>query len=85
MFNEIGVNAIEESPLEDTIWVNLVWTREGQQTGYHSTDLITAEGGQGRNKNYLPGYLQDAVTNLTKQLVGESLELAGTASQRSNS
>ena len=54
-------------------------TREGQKTGYHSTDTITAEGGQGRNKNYLPGYLQDAVTDLTKQLVGESLELAGSS------
>ena len=73
MFNEIGVNAIENSPLEDTIWVNLVWTRADQQTGYHSTDTITVEGGQGSNSNYLPGYLQDAMTGLTKQLVGQSL------------
>lgn len=73
MFNEIGVNAIEESPVEDTLWVNLVWSHEGQSTGYHSTDLITVEGGQGRNKNYLPGYLQDAVTELTNELVAKSI------------
>lgn len=73
MFNEIGVNAIEASPMEDTLWVNLVWSHEGQQTGYHSTDVITVEGGQGRNKNYLPGYIQDAVTELTRELVAKSL------------
>ena len=73
MFNEIGVNAIEASPMENTLWVNLVWTREGQKTGYHSTDVITAEGGQGGNKNYLPGYIQDAMTDLTKELVAKSL------------
>ena len=53
--------------------MNLVWTRADQQTGYHSTDTITVEGGQGSNSNYLPGYLQDAMTGLTKQLVGQSL------------
>ena len=77
MFNEIGVNAIEQSPVEDTIWVNLVWTRpeqQGQKTGYHSIDLITVEGGQGRNTNYLPGYLKDAVKDLTRDLVAGSLE-----------
>lgn len=73
MFNEIGVNAIEAAPMENTLWVNLVWTQEGQATGYHSTDVITAEGGQGRNKNYKPGYIQDAVTELTKDLVASSL------------
>lgn len=73
MFNEIGVNAIEASPLENTLWVNLVWSREGQANGYHSTDLITVEGGQGQNKNYLPGYIQDAITELTKKLVAESI------------
>ncbi len=73
MFNEIGVNAINASPMENTLWVNLVWTREGQATGYHSTDIITVEGGQGQNKNYMPGYLQDAVTKLTRDLVAQSL------------
>lgn len=73
MFNEIGVNAIESSPMENTLWVNLVWTRPVQSTGYHSTDTITVEGGQGRNKNYLPGYIQDAMTDLTTELVGKSL------------
>lgn len=73
MFNEIGVNAINASPLPDTLWVNLVWSRAGQANGYHSTDVITIEGGQGSNKKYLPGYLQDAVKDLTRQLVAESL------------
>ena len=73
MFNEIGVNAIRESPMENTLWTNLVWTREGQAIGYHSTDVITAEGGQGSNQKYLPGYIQDAVTALTRKLVSQSL------------
>lgn len=73
MFNEIGVTAIEASPMENTLWVNLVWTQPGQQTGYHSTDVITVEGGQGQNKKYKPGYIQDAITQLTKDLVSSSL------------
>ena len=36
-------------------------------------DIITVEGGQGQNKNYMPGYLQDAVTKLTRDLVAQSL------------
>lgn len=73
MFNEIGVNAIEASPLDNTLWVNLVWNRPVNSTGYHSTDIITVEGGQGRNQNYLPGYIKDATADLTRELVGASL------------
>ena len=73
MFNEIGAGVISQSPVDDTLWVNLCWTRDNQQTGYHSTDLITVEGGQGSNKKYLPGYLEDAAAELTRKLVAESL------------
>ena len=55
MFNEIGVKAIEESPLEDTLWVNLVWTREGQQQ--HIIPLIRLQRKAAREeiKNICPG------------------------------
>lgn len=73
MFNEIGVTAIQQSVMEDTLWVNHVWTHAEQATGYHSTDLITVEGGQGKNKNYKPGYITDAVCDLLNDLVVEAL------------
>ena len=73
MFNEIGVNALEASPMDNTLWVNLVWNRPVNSTGYHSTDIITIEGGQGRNSGYLPGYIMDATAGLTRDLVSASL------------
>lgn len=73
MFNEIGVTAIEQSVMEDTLWVNHVWTHAEQATGYHSTDTITVEGGQGANRNYMPGYISDAVNELVNELVVDAL------------
>lgn len=74
MFNEIGATALESSPLKDTIWVNLCWTREGQMNGYHYDDaLVIASRNARRSMGYLPGYLMDAMGDLTKEVVTDSL------------
>lgn len=74
MFNEIGATAIKSSPLEDTLWVNLCWTREGQMNGYHYDDaLVIASRNAKRSMSYLPGYLKDAMGELAQQVVSQSL------------
>ena len=74
MFNEIGAKALECSPLEDTLWVNLCWTREGQMNNYHYDDALTiASRNARRSMGYLPGYLQDAMGGLMKEVVSQSL------------
>ena len=73
IFNEIGVTALKSSPLKDTLWVNLCWTREGQMNNYHYDDELIVYGSADRNMSYLPGYLTDAVSGLVKDLVAKSL------------
>ncbi|MBQ1492735.1 MAG: hypothetical protein IIZ39_12320 [Blautia sp.] len=74
MFNEIGATALASSPLEDTLWVNLCWTREGQMNNYHYDDALTiASRNARRSMGYLPGYLKDAMGVLMKEVVSQSL------------
>lgn len=72
LFNSTGVHMRDNSLLKDTIIVNHTWQRAFQQVGYHPDDYGIEYGGNGTNAKYLPGYIDDALTDLMNNLIVRS-------------
>ena len=75
MFNAVGKYVIDHSPVENTLFVNHCWTREGENGNYYADDFTLENGGPKAEQSFhRPGYINDTMSELANRLLEEISE-----------
>lgn len=73
LYTSLGLDIKEASPLENTIVMDLVWTKADSYNFYILDDEGRENGGtMGFMCNYKTGYISDALTTLANDLINEA-------------